>query len=79
MPPWLISLLQEERETRNGGQFKYVSAEEAYSHDTGIIPVLEQLLRLNEATQCAYLCDPSVQHISKLKKEGVLPTMVDCG
>ncbi|KAH7362946.1 peptidase family C78-domain-containing protein [Plectosphaerella cucumerina] len=54
MPPWLISLLQEERETRNGG----------------IIPVLEQLLRLNEATQCAYLCDPSVQHISKLKKEG---------
>lgn len=74
MPPWLISLLQEERETRNSGQFKCASAEAVYSHDTGIISVLEQLLRLNEATQCAYLCNPSVQHISKLKKEGMLST-----
>ncbi|KAH6686136.1 peptidase family C78-domain-containing protein [Plectosphaerella plurivora] len=54
MPPWLVSLLQEEGEIRS----------------SGILPVLQQLLRLNQVTQRAYLCDSNVQHVSKLKKEG---------
>jgi hypothetical protein len=30
-----------------------------------------QLLEQCHATKCAYLCHPCVQHVSKLKKEGM--------
>ncbi|CAJ2507471.1 Uu.00g086570.m01.CDS01 [Anthostomella pinea] len=54
MPDWLVSMLRKGR---------YVSAE-------GVISVLEQLLEQNSTTQYAYLCHPTVQHISKLRREG---------
>ena len=38
----------------------------------GVIPVLAQLLEQNESTRSAYLCHPCVQHVSKLKKEGMV-------
>ncbi|RGP65047.1 transcription factor [Fusarium sporotrichioides] len=54
MPPWLIALLQEEGQVVN----------------SGVLPVLSQLLEQSPSTQYAYLCQPAVQHISKLKREG---------
>lgn len=54
MPDWLVSMLKRD------GQIACA----------GVIPVLEQLLRQNSTTRTAYLCHPSVQHVSKLKKEG---------
>ncbi|OHW98133.1 peptidase family c78 [Colletotrichum incanum] len=54
MPDWLVSLLHK------GGEVK----------SDGVISVLEQLLRQSKSTECAYLCNPAVQHVSKLKKEG---------
>lgn len=38
----------------------------------GVISVLEQLLSQSKSTEYAYLCDPAVQHVSKLKKEGIV-------
>ncbi|TIC99940.1 Zinc finger with UFM1-specific peptidase domain protein [Colletotrichum higginsianum] len=54
MPDWLVSLLYK------GGEVK----------SDGVIYVLEQLLRQSKSTEYAYLCNPAVQHVSKLKKEG---------
>ncbi|KAI8945282.1 peptidase family C78-domain-containing protein [Xylaria longipes] len=54
MPDSLVALL------RKG---KYTSAE-------GIIPVLARLLEQSSSTEYAFLCDPAVQHISKLRGEG---------
>lgn len=39
----------------------------------GVIEVLGQLLDENPTTSWAYLCHPSIQHISKLKREGKAP------
>lgn len=38
-----------------------------------MIPVLVQLLEQCSATKYAYLCHPCVQHVSKIKREGMLP------
>ncbi|OAA64623.1 DUF1671 domain containing protein [Niveomyces insectorum RCEF 264] len=38
--------------------------------DKGIIPVLKQLLEQSPSTDYVYLCDPCVQHVSRLPKEG---------
>ncbi|KAK1657599.1 peptidase family C78 [Colletotrichum godetiae] len=54
MPDWLVSLLHK------GGEVK----------SDGVISVLEQLLSQSKSTEYAFLCDPAVQHVSKLKKEG---------
>ncbi|KAI1736158.1 peptidase family C78-domain-containing protein [Xylaria scruposa] len=54
MPDSLVALL------KNG---KYTSAE-------GIIPALARLLEQSPSTEYAFLCDPAVQHISKLRGEG---------
>ncbi|EXF73268.1 peptidase family C78 [Colletotrichum fioriniae PJ7] len=54
MPDWLVSLLHK------GGEVK----------SDGVISVLEQLLGQSKSTEYAFLCDPAVQHVSKLKKEG---------
>jgi hypothetical protein len=41
MPPWLISLLQEERETRNSGQFLNALHPRQFTHMTqGLYPCL---------------------------------------
>ncbi|KAL2259129.1 hypothetical protein VTK26DRAFT_7322 [Humicola hyalothermophila] len=54
MPDWLMSLLKRE------GQ---IASE-------GVVPVIAQLLEASSSTKYAYLCSPSVQHVSKLKREG---------
>ncbi len=36
----------------------------------GVFPVLHQLLHQCTLTEYAYLCNPCVVHVSKLKKEG---------
>lgn len=36
-----------------------------------MIPVLQALLEQNPTTEYAYLCDPCVQHVSRLPKEGM--------
>ncbi|CAK7267923.1 hypothetical protein SEPCBS119000_002794 [Sporothrix epigloea] len=38
--------------------------------ESGKISLLAQLLEQNAATEYAYLCDPCVQHVSRLPKEG---------
>lgn len=39
---------------------------------SGIVPVLGILLEQSTSTEYAYLCHPAVQHISKLRREGVV-------
>lgn len=50
----------------------------AYLHlalsQPGVIEVLGQLLDENPTTTWAYLCHPSIQHVSKLKREGKSPS-----
>lgn len=54
MPEWLVQHLE---------KGLYVKAE-------GIIPVLAQLFEQSSSTRQAFLCHPSTNHVSKLKKEG---------
>ncbi|KAK4193086.1 peptidase family C78-domain-containing protein [Podospora australis] len=54
MPEWLASMLKHHGQVRS----------------KGVIPVIAQLLEQSPSTEYAYLCHPSVQHISKLKSEG---------
>lgn len=54
MPEWLVTMLK-----KNGQVVGY-----------DVIPVLQQLLQQSASTEYAYLCDPCVQHISKLRREG---------
>lgn len=42
----------------------------------GVISVLEQLLGQSKSTEYAFLCDPAVQHVSKLKKEGTVVSKI---
>ncbi|KAK4164867.1 zinc finger with UFM1-specific peptidase domain protein [Cladorrhinum sp. PSN259] len=54
MPDWLASMLRKEGQVRS----------------KGVVPVLAWLLEQSPTTKYSYLCHPSVQHISKLKREG---------
>ncbi|KAI0199071.1 peptidase family C78-domain-containing protein [Astrocystis sublimbata] len=54
MPDSLVAMLRKQ---------KYEIAE-------GIIPILATLLEENPPTETAWLCDPAVQHITKLRGEG---------
>ncbi|KAK0635188.1 peptidase family C78-domain-containing protein [Bombardia bombarda] len=54
MPEWLVAHL------KKGGQ----------KQSEGVIPVLALLLDQCSSTKYAYLCHPSVIHVSKLKREG---------
>ncbi|CAN8095727.1 unnamed protein product [Discula destructiva] len=54
MPAWLIAMLKKDGQVVG----------------SGIIPVLAQLLQQSASTEYAYLCDPCVQHVSKLRREG---------
>lgn len=74
MPSWLVKLLREKDgetttiyPTINGRQkrIRYFPNQTA-----GILPVIEQFLDQDEATAYAYMCDPAVRHVSKLKREG---------
>ncbi|KAL2211948.1 DUF1671-domain-containing protein [Sarocladium strictum] len=40
------------------------------SNNSGIITVLSKLLKVDPSTKLAYLCDPCVQHVAKMSREG---------
>jgi hypothetical protein len=75
MPSWLVKVLESDGEitTMNrlaeNGKLKTVKV--CVNQAAGILPVLRQLLDQDPYTNYAYLCHPSVRHVSKLKKEGV--------
>ena len=75
MPSWLVKLLQEQDgaiksgvSIDNHGNMRKVRWRRNMA--PGIIPVLEQLLEQDVFVEFAYLCDPAVRHVSKLKREG---------
>lgn len=76
MPVWLQKLLESDgkRKTINqlngSGGTKKSQIIENYVPD--ILPVVAQLLEQDQLTEYAYTCHPSVQHISKLKNEGMV-------
>lgn len=39
-----------------------------------IVPVIAQLLNMDDKVAYAYLCNPAVKHVSKLMKEGMFPS-----
>lgn len=75
MPSWLVKLLQDQ-----DGAYKTGTRLDTHGNlkkvrmcpnmAGGIIPVLEQLLDQDEYVEFAYLCDPAVKHVSKLRREG---------
>lgn len=75
MPSWLVTLLKEEdgaiktgsRLDKNG---KMMKVQFSPNQTAGVVPVLAQLLEQDSSTSYAYMCDPAVKHVSKLKKEG---------
>jgi NhaP-type Na+/H+ and K+/H+ antiporter len=78
MPPWLVALLQDEGQVVNNGESTSARRgdKQCLIRTIDVLPVLSQLLEQSPSTQYAYLCQPSVQHISKLKQEGEpLPSM----
>jgi hypothetical protein len=75
MPSWLVKLLQEQDgayksgvRIDNNGNMRKVRWRRNMA--PGIIPVLEQLLDQDVFVEFAYLCDPAVRHVSKVKREG---------
>jgi hypothetical protein len=73
MPPWLVKLLESDGEVKvvnritPAGKLKKVKST---NHAEGILPIVAQLLDQDHSTRFAYLCHPSVKHVSKLKREG---------
>ncbi|PMD43403.1 DUF1671-domain-containing protein [Hyaloscypha variabilis F] len=75
MPSWLVKLLQEQdgaykSGTRLDNHGKLYKVKWRPNMARGIIPVLEQLLYQDMYVEFAYLCDPAVKHVSKLRREG---------
>ncbi|KAI0998865.1 hypothetical protein K3495_g9331 [Podosphaera aphanis] len=74
MPIWLAKLLRDEdgkvktiNKIQNGELNK---VEICPNMMVGVIPVLAQLLDQDKSSEYAYLCHPSVMHVSKLRREG---------
>jgi hypothetical protein len=75
MPSWLVTLLKEEdgamkTGNRLDGNGKMVKVQFSPNRTAGVVPVLAQLLEQDTSTAYAYMCDPAVKHVSKLKREG---------
>jgi zinc finger-containing ubiquitin peptidase 1 len=74
MPQWLQKLLETDgqlqtvRGLSNSGRSFKVNA--VGNHVAGVIPIITRLLRQDSSTRYAYTCDPCVQHITKMQKEG---------
>lgn len=74
MPEWLVKLLESDGERKlmnrvtSGGKLTKVTASANWA--SGILAVVAQLLEQDPKTEYAYLCQPDVLHISKLKREG---------
>ena len=74
MPSWLVKFLETDGATTTVNRLdmdeKLKKVKVCMNQAADIIPVLEQLLHQDKTTQYAYLCNPAVRHVSKLKKEG---------
>ncbi|KAG0648301.1 Zinc finger-containing ubiquitin peptidase 1 [Hyphodiscus hymeniophilus] len=75
MPSSLVKLLKEndgklETVNRLGRDNKLFKVRVSINQTPGILPVIEQLLSKDVHTDFAYLCHPTVKHVSKLKGEG---------
>jgi hypothetical protein len=74
MPSWLIKILESDGKleiiSRLGPDGRLFKARVCVNQAPDIIPVIEQLLELDSSIQYAYLCDPAVKHVSKLRREG---------
>lgn len=76
MPQWLKELLETDGRAKRIDSIAYVGknskarAKVVENHVSGVLPVVELLLQQDLSTEYAYTCHPSVQHISKLQKEG---------
>jgi zinc finger-containing ubiquitin peptidase 1 len=80
MPNWLVKVLESDGEirsvTRLSPEGKLKKFKVSANHAAGVLPVLKQLLNQDPYTQFAYLCHPSVKHVSKLRREGKLYTFM---
>jgi hypothetical protein len=76
MPSWLVKLLESDGKleiiNRLGPDGVLKKVRVCINQASGILPVLEQLLDQDPYTQFAYLCHPTVKHVSKLRREGEL-------
>jgi hypothetical protein len=76
MPDWLVVLLKKNGQvTSQGAQnvlFAVMLGIELTT--TGVVSVLALLFEQSSSTKYAYLCHPSVQHVSKLRREGKSPS-----
>ncbi|KAH7321469.1 peptidase family C78-domain-containing protein [Rhexocercosporidium sp. MPI-PUGE-AT-0058] len=74
MPSWLVKLLEDDGAVKTSnvsnrdGKMRKVKI--CPNMTAGIVPVLEQLLDQDEQVEFAFLCDPAVKHVSKLRREG---------
>ena len=72
MPDWLVVMLKKNGQVTSQGKphppFPTIPTPRLTT--TGVISVLALLLEQSPSTKYAYLCHPSVQHVSKLKREG---------
>jgi hypothetical protein len=74
MPSWLVKLLHTDGEIKSANRLgpdgRLTRVKVAANHAAGILPVLRQLLEQDGLTEFAYLCHPTVKHVSKLRREG---------
>lgn len=74
MPEWLHKLLLTDGVSKTtttlNSNAGISTSKNIENYASGIVPVLEQLLEQDSSTAYAYTCHPSVEHVSKLKKEG---------
>lgn len=74
MPSWLVKILEKDGELKRvkrlDAQGKLKTVDFAPNHADNILPVIAQLLEQSRGTRSAYLCHPSVLHVSKLWREG---------
>ena len=76
MPDWLVVLLKKNGQVSSQGETNALFAAMLGIKltATGVVSVLAMLLEQSPSTKYAYLCHPSVQHVSKLRREGMPPS-----
>ena len=74
MPAWLEKKLLEgakvHASTQIGPDGRLIQVQTVANETQGLLPVIAQLCDQDSKVYKAYLCHPSVQHVSKLEKEG---------
>lgn len=71
MPQRIRDILEKDGKPRvYHRRMSFESFKEEGNFASGLVPVISQLLAQSSTTAHAYLCDPAVVHIHKMKKEG---------